>query len=126
MFHVHLFSLTGKFLELGLDYDDFSTIKTLMNLDVDLDEMFREEQFMAAETQWPTLRLIPQDDTLSDTKRHGTVNVSLYVIQQTPFNIDQDCSIHVKYPFLLLLSNSRTKEKNHLSSTNQRLGSTFH
>ena len=78
-----------------------------MNLDVNLDEVFREEEFMAAETQWPTLRLIPQDDTLSDTKRHGTVNVSLYVIQQTPFNIDQDCSIHVGYPSYF--SNERRK-----------------
>ena len=65
---------------------------------VDMDKLFQEQEFLAAETQWPTLRLIPQDDTLSDTKRHGTVNVSLYVIQQTPFNIDQDCSIHVGVP----------------------------
>ena len=81
---------------MGLDYDDVSKIGS----GVDMDKLLREEEFMAAETQWPTLRLIPQDDTLSDTKRHGAVNVSLYIIQQTPFNIDQDCSVHVKNPFL--------------------------
>ena len=96
----------GAFFSLDLNKDSYGNISGMSP-----NEVFRQDEFMAAGMKVPQLVLGKQNDRDERVApRHGPVNISVCIIQQTPFNNPLGCNINVS-TVLVCTKHAATKKQ---------------